>query len=61
MTNYEKYFSTPEKVADSLFSTKQWEAECTDWINSTGEGALVASVNSLQTVVEVWLHKEADA
>lgn len=60
-TNYEKYFSTPEKVADSLFGAKQWESECADWIDNTGDGALTASINNLQTTVTTWLHKEAEA
>lgn len=66
-TNYEKYFGTPEKAAESMSNANGFNRAFDRWAN--GDGALLCSITPARgsrkakkqaEVFEIWLKEESE-
>lgn len=56
MTNYEKYFGTPEKAASSL-SNDEMYSDVDAWID---RNSLVSAINTMEFCLLEWLQEETE-
>lgn len=56
MTNYEKYFGSPEKASSSLSNDEMYK-KVDEWAE---EHSLVAAVNTMKFCVLAWLQEETE-
>lgn len=59
MTNYEKYFGSPDKAAESCFGNlkKEMQNSCIKWMD---DNPLIASFNSRVNVFKFWLETDVE-
>ena len=62
MTNWEKYFGTPERAAETMADRNDYKESCICWaiIKSDLKAAVYGNTQQRMCVYKGWLESEAD-